>query len=175
MAGLLQYRGKAPKIDPEAFIAPGASVIGDVEIGPGSSVWFGCVVRGDVFHVRIGANSNLQDGTVVHVTRAGIPTLIGDRVTIGHACLLHACTVEDDGVVGMGSMVMDRAVVEGGAVLGAGSLLTPGKRVPAGEVWVGRPAKFLRAVSGDEIEDWRERAQHYAELAREYRTGPAKA
>lgn len=167
----LKILGKIPQVAAEAFVAPGARVIGDVEIGPGSSVWFGCVVRGDVCHVCIGAGSNLQDGSIVHVARAGVPTLIGDRVTVGHGCILHACTIEDEGVIGMGSLVMDGVVVEPGAVLGAGSLLTPGKRVPAGELWLGRPAVRLRAVTSEEAEGWRVRARDYVDLARVYREG----
>src|SRR5580693_9151572 len=130
---ILAYRGVMPKIDPTAFIAPGAVIVGDVEIGPESSVWFGCVVRGDVNIIRIGARTNIQDGTIIHVASGlqparmgvtapqdGYPTLIGDNVTVGHMTLLHACTVESNGFVGMQAAVMDGAKIESNGMLAAG-------------------------------------------------------
>lgn len=170
MPGLvLPYRGRMPKLAAGVFVAPGASVIGDVEIGAGSSIWFGCVVRGDVNIVRIGAGSNIQDGTVVHVSRRDYGTFIGDNVTIGHMALIHACTLEDGCFVGMAATVMDGSVVESGAMVAAGALVTPRKRVPAGQLWGGSPARYMREVNEREAAYMREVAPHYVELAAEYR------
>jgi len=181
---ILPYRGIVPKIHPTAFVAPSAVIIGDVEIGRDSSVWFGCVLRGDVNIIRVGARTNIQDGTVVHVAsglqparmgagskipEGGYPTLIGDDVTIGHMALLHACTLADKSFIGMRAAVMDGCVVEGEAMLAAGGLLTPGKRIPKGALWAGSPAKFLRALTPDDIAQFDLRARQYAELGREYR------
>ena len=178
---LLPYRGIMPKIDPSAFIAPGAVIIGDVEIGAHSSVWFGCVLRGDVNKIRIGARTNIQDGSVVHVASGdqpasakskipleGYPTLIGDDVTVGHMALLHACTVESKGFVGMKSMVMDGSVIKSNGMLGAGAVLTPGKIVGSGELWTGSPAKLWRALTPDDMAQFDLRSGQYEKLGQEY-------
>lgn len=169
MPVILPYRGVLPTIASDAFIADTAVIIGDVEIGAGSSIWFGCVLRGDVNSIRIGRNTNIQDGTVVHVSRTGKGTQIGDGVTVGHLALLHDCTVEDGAFVGMKACLMDGAHLESGAMLAAGGLLTPGKRIPSGELWAGNPAKLLRPLSGAEKEMIPNSATHYATLAAEYR------
>lgn len=169
MPVILPYRGVLPTIAPDAFIADTAVIIGDVEIGAGSSIWFGCVLRGDVNSIRIGRNTNIQDGTVVHVSRTGKGTQIGDGVTVGHLALLHDCTVEDGAFVGMKACLMDGAHLESGAMLAAGGLLTPGKRIPSGELWAGNPAKLLRPLSAVEKEMIPNSATHYAALAAEYR------
>ena len=179
---ILPYRGITPKIDPLAFVAPGAVVIGDVEIGPYSSVWFGCVLRGDVNHIRIGSRTNIQDGTVIHTASGlqparmgraapdgGYPTLIGDNVTVGHMALLHACTVESDAFVGMQSGIMDGGRIESGGMLAAGALLTPGKVIKKGELWAGSPAKFWRQLKPEDVAEFDIRAGQYAELGQEYR------
>lgn len=163
------YRGVRPRIAPDAFIAPGAAVIGDVEIGPGSSIWYNCTLRGDVNVIRIGRDSNIQDGSVIHVSRYGQGTFIGDRVTVGHLALLHACTLQDGCFVGMQAMVMDGCVIESGAMLAAGALLTPGRTVPAGTVWGGRPAKYMRDVRPEEAAYFADTARHYAAMGAEYR------
>jgi carbonic anhydrase/acetyltransferase-like protein (isoleucine patch superfamily) len=156
------------------FLAPGSVVVGDVEIGSGSSVWFGCVLRGDVERIRVGRRTNLQDGTVVHVTRTGIPTLLGEGVTVGHGCIVHACTVEDGAFIGMGATLMDGVVVERTAMVAAGALVPPGRRIPAGELWGGRPARSMRRLTDEELASFPELADHYAELASEYlRSGGA--
>jgi carbonic anhydrase/acetyltransferase-like protein (isoleucine patch superfamily) len=134
---ILPYAGKTPRIHPTAWIAPTAVIIGDVEIGPETGIWYGCVVRGDVNEIRIGARTNIQDGTVIHVAAEGQGTYIGDEITVGHMVLLHACTVESNAFVGMKSCVMDGSYVERHAMVAAGALLTPGKRVPSGELWGG--------------------------------------
>jgi len=165
---ILDYRGHTPEIADDAWLAPGVVVIGDVRIETRSSIWFGCVLRGDVCHIRVGPRTNLQDGTIVHVSRRGIPTQIGADVTVGHACVLHACTLEDRVFVGMSSTVMDDTVVESDAMLAAGSLLTPGKRVPSGQLWAGRPAKYVRDLRNDERAVCAERTNEYVALAQEY-------
>lgn len=172
--GLIRpFQGMTPKIANGVFIAETAAVIGDVEIGAGSSIWYACVVRGDVNRVRIGANTNIQDGTVIHVDAEGehwngLPTMIGDNVTVGHRAMLHACTLEDGSFVGMSATVLDGAVVETGAMVAAGALVTPGKRVPKGELWAGAPAKCMRALTQDELDYFQVSADHYAELAAKY-------
>lgn len=162
------YRGVWPRISPEAFVAPGAVVAGDVEIGPGCSIWYNATLRGDVNIIRIGRDSNVQDGSVIHVSRYGQGTFIGDRVTIGHMALIHACTLQDGCFIGMGATVMDGCVVETGAMLAAGALLTPGKTVPAGTVWAGRPAVPMRDVRPDEAAYFADTARHYAAMGAEY-------
>lgn len=166
---ILPYRAVRPRIAEDAFVAETAVVAGDVWIGPGSGLWFGVIVRGDVNIVRIGSRTNIQDGTMIHVSRIGQGTHIGDEVTIGHMALLHDCTLQDRCFVGMQACVMDGAVVESGAMIAAGALVTPGKRVPAGELWAGRPARLLRPVSEEERADIAASAERYARLAAEYR------
>ncbi|MBX3456670.1 gamma carbonic anhydrase family protein [Ferrovibrio sp.] len=170
---VLPFDGKQPVIAPDAFIAPNATVIGDVEIGAGASIWFNTVLRGDVHFIRIGARTNIQDGSVVHVTTGRFPTIVGDDVLVGHMVLLHGCTVESNSFVGMGAIVMDEAVIESRGMLAAGALLTPGKRVRSGQLWGGRPAKFLRDLTPEEVENLADGPQHYVELARKYRGNPS--
>lgn len=175
---ILPYRGVTPRIHPDAFVAETATIIGDVEIGPRASIWYGCVLRGDVNKIRVGAGTNLQDGTIVHVnhdrngdyrqTGGGMPTLIGDNVTVGHQVLIHACTIESDAFIGMAAVVMDGAVVEGQAMVAAGALVTPGKKVAKRELWGGRPAKLMRALSEQELADLPYLAEHYQETAASY-------
>ena len=166
---LLPYRHHWPRVAPNAFVAAGSSVIGNVVLGAESSIWFNCVLRGDVNHIRVGARSNVQDGTIIHTATADGPTLIGEGVVVGHMCLLHACVLEDGCMIGMGATVMDYAVVESGAWVAAGALVTPGKRVKGGEMWMGRPAKPVRQVSNAERETIVSIARRYATRAREYR------
>ena len=166
---ILPYKGVFPRIADDVFVAPGAAIIGNVEIEEGASVWFQCVLRGDVSSIRVGANSNLQDGTVVHVShREGGESVIGEDVTIGHQALIHACTLESRSFIGMGATVMDRCVVESEGMLAAGALLAPGKRVPSRQLWAGRPAEFMRELSDEEIQYNRRTAARYRDLAREY-------
>ncbi len=165
---ILPYQGITPRIAEGVFIAPNATIIGDVEIGAGSNIWFGCVIRGDVCPIRIGERTNIQDGTVIHVTRKVGPTHIGSGITIGHSALLHACTLEDDCFVGMHATVLDGAVVESGAMLAAGALLAPNKRVPSGQLWAGNPAKFFREMKNAEKAFIPVSSQNYCELAEEY-------
>ena len=179
MSGLIQpFRGISPKIAPDAFIAETAVIIGDVEIGAGASIWYGCVVRGDVNRIRIGRNTNIQDGTVIHCnhdregdyreTGGGEPTLIGDNVVVGHLALIHACTVGDGAFIGMRALLLDRSVVEPGAMIAAGATLTPGKVVPSGELWAGMPARRVRELSEADKAAGPYIADHYRALAAEY-------
>ena len=169
LGNILSVRGLTPKIDDSAFIASTAVIIGDVEIGANSNIWYHCVLRGDIHEIRIGRNTNIQDGTVVHVARNRFGTYIGDDVTIGHMALIHACTLEDGCMVGMHATVMDGAVVETGALVAAGALVTPGKRVKAGEMWGGSPARFIRKVSESDVAMINRIAPGYVELGGEYR------
>jgi len=168
MAIIIPFHGVTPNIDEGAFVAQTAVITGDVAIGADSGIWYGCVLRGDVNSIRIGAGVNIQDGTVVHVSRP-CPTVIGDRVSIGHMALIHACTLENDSFVGMKACVMDGAVVEAGALVAAGSLVTPGKRVPAGQMWAGSPARYVRDVNDKDREMMNYVQPNYVILAREYK------
>lgn len=165
---ILPYGEKSPLIAPDAFIAPGAAVVGDVVIESEASVWFNCTIRADEEQVRIGQRSNIQDGTVIHVHSQKQGTYIGSKVTVGHMVLLHACTLEDGAYIGMGAQVMDEAVVESGAMLAAGALLTQNKRVPRGELWAGRPASLMRRLSPEEQARFARTADNYAERGRKY-------
>lgn len=168
---VLTLEGIAPKVDASVWIAPTASVIGRVEIGAESSVWYGCVVRGDGDWIRIGARTNLQDGTVVHINEE-MPCTVGSDITIGHMCLIHACTLEDGCFIGMRATVMDLAVVEGGAMVAAGAVVTPGKRVRRGEVWAGVPAKPWRAITPHDLAEFERIKRNYVERSRLY-LGPS--
>ena len=165
---ILPFNGIMPRIHPSAFVAPGAVVVGDVEIGPDSSIWFGCVLRGDVHVIRIGARTNIQDGTIIHVAAGGQGTHIGDNVTVGHMALLHDCTVESGGFIGMKSGVLDGAKIRAGGMLAAGALLTAGKTVPAGQIWSGTPAKYWRDIKPEERQEFDWRADQYVELKNRY-------
>jgi carbonic anhydrase/acetyltransferase-like protein (isoleucine patch superfamily) len=165
---VLSYRGRLPVIASDVWVAPTASLIGDVEIGPESSVWFGCVIRGDVERIRIGARTNVQDRTVIHVTRDRFATTIGDEVTIGHAAIVHGCTLHDRAFVGMAATVMDGATIESDAMLAAGALLPPGRTLPSGELWAGTPARLVRELRADELEAHAEQNRLYVELGGEY-------
>ena len=172
MAHLIGFGGKSPRIDPAAFVAPGAQLIGDIEIGPEASVWYNCVLRGDVNRIRIGARTNIQDGSVLHVDSPkpgdpeGHPTIIGEEVLIGHLAMVHGCILHDRAFVGLGSIVMDGCQIESDAMLAAGAMLTPGKRIPSGQLWAGRPAKYVRDLSADDLQGMRMGVAHYVELAR---------
>lgn len=167
---ILPFRGIAPRIAGEAWLASTAVVIGDTEIAAHANVWFGCVLRGDIAPIRVGAYANIQDGTVVHVSsKLNEGTRIGAKVTVGHMALIHACTLEDASFVGMKACVMDGAVVESGAWVAAGAVVTPGKRVPKGQLWAGTPARYLRDVTPEEALYIQHLPQQYARLAKEYR------
>ena len=174
MAGpnILSFGGKTPFVDPAAFVAPGAQLIGDVEIGPEASIWYNCVLRGDVNRIRIGARTNVQDGSVIHVDspkpgeERGHPTLIGADVLIGHLAMVHGCVLHDRAFVGLGSIVMDGCEIESDAMLAAGAMLTPGKRILSGQLWAGRPAKYVRDLTPQELAGQQAGVAHYVALAK---------
>ena len=177
-AAVRPYEGRSPSFDQSVFIADTAVVIGDVILGPRSSVWYGCVLRGDVNRITIGEGTNIQDGTVIHVNHdpagdyqasgGGMQTWIGSHITVGHQALLHACRLEDGCFIGMRAVVMDEAVIESGAMVAAGALVTPRKRVRAGQLWAGSPAKYLRDLTPEEREMMHHSPRHYATLAASY-------
>ncbi len=166
--------GVAPVVAADAFIAPTAAVIGDVHIGALSGIWFHCVVRGDTNYIRIGARTNIQDGTIIHVNAGDYPTLIGDDVTVGHAAIIHACTLHNRAFVGMGATVLDGAVIEEGGMLAAGSLLTPNKRIGRNELWQGAPARLNRVINAEERAKFDFTAPHYVDLGQRYLAGLGK-
>jgi len=163
------FRGKAPLIGEGAFVAQSADVIGDVVIGPRSTVWYGVVLRADVESIRIGEETSIQDNTVIHVDSSGFSTVVGDRVTVGHNVVLHGCKIGDDALVGIGSIVLNGAEVGAGAMIGAGSLVTPGTKVPGGMLALGSPARVKRPLTEEEKKHMREGAENYVRLGREHR------
>ena len=179
MTHIRPFQGHWPDIHPTAFIAPTAVVIGRVKIGARASIWDGCILRGDVSYIDIGEETNVQDGSIIHLTseamgNEAIPTLIGARVTIGHGALLHACTVDNDAFIGMRATLLDESRVKTGAMLGAGALLTPRKTVPSSELWVGNPARKVRDLGTEALHKFRASADHYVSLAREHMAGLEK-
>jgi carbonic anhydrase/acetyltransferase-like protein (isoleucine patch superfamily) len=166
------FKGKRPAIDPSAFVAETATIIGDVTLGARSSVWFGAVIRGDVFHVRIGAETSIQDNTVIHVTHDRYATQVGDRVTVGHGVILHGCTVRDLVIIGMGAVILDQAEVGEKCIVGAGALITPGTKIPSGHLVVGAPARVKRPLTEDELVWLESSAAHYVALTGTYRDDP---
>lgn len=175
MTGLiLPFEKTIPTIANDAFIAPNATVIGDVVIGAESGIWFNCLLRGDVNEIRIGERTNIQDGSIVHVSGQGQGSYIGNDITIGHMALIHACTLEDGCFIGMNATVMDDCIVESGAMVAAGALVPPGKRVLAGQVWGGTPARYLRDIRESDLQMISYTVPHYVKLAHRYRKGLAQ-
>lgn len=159
-----------PRIDPAAFVAPGALVLGDVHIGPDSSVWYHAVIRGDTEQIRIGASTNIQDLTMIHAD-PGVPCVVGDRVTVGHRAILHGCRVEDDCLIGMGAVLLNGSRVGAGSVVGAGALLLENMEVPPGSLVVGSPARVLRLLGESTKRKLEQSWRHYCDLARRHRAG----
>jgi len=168
------HHGVMPVLGAGAWVHPRATVIGEVSLGRDASVWPGAVIRGDVNSIAVGEASNIQDGSVLHVSHktpanpAGGPLVIGARVTVGHTVILHACTIEDECLIGMGSIILDRAVIQKHVLLGAGSLVPEGKVLESGHLYLGRPAKLVRRLTDEEIAYFGYSAQHYVALARSY-------
>jgi gamma-carbonic anhydrase len=163
---IFPYLDLKPRIGPTVFLAPGVKIVGDVEIGEEASVWFNTVIRGDVNYVRIGARTNVQDCSMLHVTRETHPLVIGSGCTIGHSVKLHGCTLEDECLVGVGAVVLDGATVEKHAAVASGAVVTPGARIPSGTLAAGVPAKPLRDLSPEEVGDLPASAERYVKFAK---------
>ncbi|WP_342169822.1 gamma carbonic anhydrase family protein [Rickettsia endosymbiont of Seladonia tumulorum] len=165
---IIPYKGIKPNIDKTAYIAPSSSIIGDVKIGSKSSIWFNTVLRGDVESIKIGDNTNVQDGSVIHTSRFNGPIEIGNNITIGHLSLIHACIICNNAFIGMSSTIMDYAVIEEYAFVAAGSLVPPKKIIKSKELWMGRPAKFVRYLTDQELEEMQDNVRNYVELTNIY-------
>lgn len=168
MALLIPFEGKTPQVDETAWLAPNATLIGDVRVGPGASVWFGAVLRGDMDRIELGAGSNLQDNVVVH-TDEGVPAIIGKNVGVGHLALIHGATVEDGCLIGMGAKLLNGSHVGTGAMVAAGALVLEGRSVESGHIVAGVPAKDRGALTAEVAERVQENAFRYQELASRYR------
>ena len=164
------YQGITPKLDESVFCVDSADIIGDVVIGAESNIWFKVVIRGDVNFIHIGARTNIQDGTIIHVTHETHPTVIGDDVTVGHNVTLHGCKIGNRCLIGMGAVVLDAAEVADDAMVAAGALVTPGTRIPSGTLYAGSPAKYKRQLSDEEIIGLKQSAQNYLHYAENYKT-----
>lgn len=173
---ICHFQGKKPRIHPEAWAAPTANIIGDVTVGRGSSIWFTTVLRGDYQAIRIGENSSLQDGTVVHITRGipseaehpGLAVEVGSGVTIGHRCVIHACRIADNCLIGMGAVILDGARIEEESIVGAGALVTKGKSFPPRSLILGAPAKAVRNLTEMEVAGIYRSAENYRVYTQEY-------
>jgi carbonic anhydrase/acetyltransferase-like protein (isoleucine patch superfamily) len=169
------YQGQLPRLGQRVYVDPGAHLIGDVELGDDVSLWPGVVVRGDVNYIRIGARTNVQDGSIVHVSHdgpytrpGGYPTIIGADVTIGHGAIVHACVIEDACLIGMHATVLDGATIRKHGFVGAGAVIPPGKTVGERELWLGNPAKLVRVLSDRDVESLHYSAAHYVKLKDRY-------
>ena len=172
---ILEYRGEKPKIGKNCWIAKSADVIGEVEMGEDVSIWFGCVVRGDVHYIKIGDRTNIQDLSMIHVTHYtksdksdGYPTIIGSDVTVGHRVMLHGCTIEDGCLIGMSATILDGAVIGKESIVGAGSLVTKNKKFPPRSLILGSPAKVVRTLSDEEVKELYDSAKRYVKFKNEY-------
>ena len=164
------YKGISPSIHPTAFIAGGVRVVGDVQIGRDSSIWFGSIVRGDVHSIRIGERTNIQDGSILHVTKGKWALNVEDEITVGHRVTLHGCTVRSRCLIGMGAIVLDGSEIGEGAIIGAGSVVTEGTKIPPRTLALGTPARVRRNTTEDEWENAARMAKRYIHYAKEYRT-----
>ena len=173
---IFTYKKKTPIIKKNVFIAEGSKIIGDVEINEASSIWYNCVLRGDVNYIKVGKNTNIQDGTIIHVSsygfsatgRSGFPTVIGDNVTIGHNATIHACKIGNNALIGMGAIILDNAMINNMAFIAAGAVVTPGTRIKENELWAGNPAKFLRMTNENEKKLLINTPNVYGELRKEF-------
>ncbi len=162
------YKGVVPTVAPDAFVDPSAQVIGDVVLGEAASLWMNVVVRGDVNYIRVGARTNIQDGTIVHVMRDTHPTVIGEDVTIGHSATIHGCTIEDRVLVGMGAIVLNGARIGSDSIVAAGALVVEGAQVPPGSLVMGSPAKVRRPLTDEEKASIRDYAARYVKYRLDY-------
>jgi len=171
---ITQFSNHYPKISKTAFIAPSAEIIGRVSIAEDCSIWPMAVLRGDIHDIQIGARSNIQDGTICHVTHdseydpGGTPLMVGEDVTVGHRVILHACTIQDLCLIGMGSIILDKAMIESQVMIGAGSLVPQGKILESGFLWLGSPIRKIRKLTGQELEFLKYSAAKYVELKNSY-------
>jgi carbonic anhydrase/acetyltransferase-like protein (isoleucine patch superfamily) len=170
---IYELDGITPRVAESAWVAENAQVIGDVQLAPGSSVWFGATLRGDTEPIVVGEGSNIQDGSVLHAD-VGMPLTIGRRVTVGHQVMLHGCTIGDESLIGIGAIVLNGAKIGRHCVVGAGALVTEGKEFPDGSMIIGSPAKAMRQLTPEQIEGLRRSALHYTENAERYRKGLKK-
>jgi carbonic anhydrase/acetyltransferase-like protein (isoleucine patch superfamily) len=167
-ASVVSYQGILPKLHPSVFLACGARVIGDVELGEGCGVWFNAVVRGDVHFIRVGAQTNIQDGAVIHCTYQKNPTSIGNRVSIAHLAVVHGCTIEDDCLIGMGAVILDKAVIGAGSIVGAGTVVSQGVVIPPRSLVLGTPGRVVRAVTDEEFQSISATTMRYLEYIKGY-------
>lgn len=165
---IIEYQNIKPEIHDSCFVADSAEVIGRVKLEENSSIWYGCIIRGDENYINIGKNTNIQDGTVVHISREH-ETLIGDYVTVGHKAILHACEIGDNVLVGMGAIILDGVKIEGDVLIAAGSIVTPGKIIPKGSLVMGSPAKVVRNLSEEEIINLKQSALDYCNYAKKHK------
>jgi carbonic anhydrase/acetyltransferase-like protein (isoleucine patch superfamily) len=168
LASVVPFQGRWPRLHPSVFLADGARVIGDVDLAAGVGIWFNAVVRGDVHSIRIGTNTNVQDGAIIHCTWKKYRTDIGSNVSIAHLAMIHGCTIEDDCLIGMQAIVMDGAVIGRGSIVGAGAVVTQGMVIPAGSLVLGAPAKVVRSVKPEEREGVLATTLRYLEYAKGY-------
>ena len=168
MSTILSFKDLTPAVAEGAFVAQTAALIGEVEIGAQSGVWYGCVLRGDVGKLTVGERTSIQDNTVMHASDGWTTTSVGDDCTVGHGCILHGCRVHDRVLVGMGSILLDEAEIASDTILGAGSLVTVGTKIPGGVLALGRPARVVRDLRPDELQQIRDSAAHYVEKTAAY-------
>ncbi|MEN3034090.1 MAG: gamma carbonic anhydrase family protein [Aquificaceae bacterium] len=165
---LIDFKGKLPKLSEGVYVSPGCYIIGDVEIGKDSSIWFGSIIRGDVNYIKIGQRVNIQDNSVIHVTYETHPTVLYDDITVGHRVVLHGCTISSRVLIGMGAIIMDGAMVEHDSIVGAGALITQNKRFPPGVLIAGFPAKVVRELTESEIKMIKTSAENYVRYKNQY-------
>jgi len=170
MTGIIPYKDRMPKLHETVFVADGAKIIGDVEIGEHCGIWFNAVLRGDVNFIRIGSRTNIQDNSVLHVTSKTAPLNIGSNITIGHNAVLHGCTIEDFCLIGMGAIVMDRAYIHRHSIVAAGAIVLEGFDVPEGMLVAGIPAKVKRALTEEEMQFIRQAAVNYVDYVQAYKS-----
>lgn len=167
-AVIINFKDFSPKIHESCFVAETAQIIGRVTLKKNANIWYGSVLRGDGNYIEVGENTNIQDNCVVHINN-DTPTIIGDNCTVGHGAIVHACTVGNNVLIGMGAIILDGAVIEDNVIIGAGALIPPGKRIPKNSLVVGSPGKVLRQLSDEEIKELEKSSKHYVELSKEYK------
>ncbi len=165
---IVKFLDFVPNIHDSCYVSETAQIIGRVTLKENANIWFGSVLRGDGSHIEVGKNTNIQDNSVVHINR-GMPTIIGDNCTIGHSAIVHACTLGNNVLIGMGAIVLDGAIIEDNVIVGAGALVPPGKTIPKNSLVVGSPCKVLRELTDEEIKGLEESAKHYVILSKEYK------